>query len=82
MRLWIDIANPELMSAGEMMSVLQDLTELMNDTGADELMVFIGLKIQPIILPSNRGGRTAKRNIHFIGRHSIKPEIWVGSLHP
>ena len=63
------------------MGIVEDLTELMNDTGADELLVFIGLKNQPIILPSKRGGRAVKRNIHFIRRHSLKPDIWVGKLH-
>ena len=63
------------------MSVTQDLTDLLNDTKAEEDLVFIGLKNQPILLPSTRGGRTAKRNIHFIRELSLKPNIWIGELH-
>lgn len=63
------------------MSVLQDLSDLLHDANTEEDLVFIGLKNQPIILPSKRGGRNVKRNTHFIRRHSINPEIWVGKLH-
>ncbi len=52
------------------MSVLEDFAELLQDTQAEEDLVFIGLKNQPVLLPSKGGGRTAKRNIHFIRRHS------------
>ena len=34
------------------MGIVEDLTELMNGTGTDELMVFIGLKNQPVLLPT------------------------------
>ena len=63
------------------MSILQDLSDLLHDTEAEEDLVFVGLKNQPIMLPSKIGGRTAKRSIHFIRKHSINPEIWIASLH-
>lgn len=53
------------------MSVIKDLAELLDDTGADDLLVFVGLKSQPINLPNNTGGRKVKRAIHFIRRHSF-----------
>ena len=63
------------------MGMVEDLEDLLNDTQADELLAFIGLKNQPILLPAKKGYRSAKRNIHFIRRHSLKPDIWVGKLH-
>ena len=57
------------------MSATQAIADLLNDTEADDLLVFIGLKNQPIILPSNRCGRKVKRNIHFIRRHSFKSDV-------
>ena len=63
------------------MGIVEDLAELLNDTQADDLLASVGLKNQPILLPGKKGYRSAKRNIHFIRRHSIKPEIWIGKLH-
>ena len=60
------------------MSVIEDLAGLLDDTGADDLLVFVGLKSQPIILPNNIGGRKVKRTIHFIRRHSLKRDVWLG----
>jgi len=72
----------ELKPQGETMPIpnkVQELTELLRDTNAEQCRVFIGLTNQPVILPSGKGGRKVKRSIHFIRIHSIKPEIWVGN---
>ena len=54
---------------------------MLRDTNAEQDRVFIGLTNQPIILPSGEGGRKFKRSIHFVRKHSIKSEIWMGKVH-
>ena len=64
----------------EFSTTLDDISESLADTEADDLMLFIGLTNQPIINPSKTGGRKHKRNIHFIRKHSLNPNYWIGRI--